>query len=130
MRVLVIEDHPMNRQLLVAILTRHGIQALEAESAEQGISMAEKQNPTLILMDIGLPDMDGLTATRLLKSNILTAHIPILAVTAHAFKEDKALAMEAGCAEYLTKPISIPEVLEMLHKYDPSKQDPSSAAAE
>ncbi len=78
---------------------------LQAFSAEEAIKRAEPEKPSLILMDISLPGMDGLTATKVLKGNPATAHIPIVALTAHAMKDDEVRAKEAGCDAYILKPI-------------------------
>jgi CheY-like chemotaxis protein len=77
---------------------------LKAYSAEEGIRIAESESPALIFMDISLPGMDGLTATRVLKQQVSTARIPVVALTAHAMKDDESKAREAGCDAYLTKP--------------------------
>ncbi|MDQ1238771.1 MAG: two-component system, cell cycle response regulator, partial [Thermodesulfobacteriota bacterium] len=81
-----------------------GYRVLKAYSAEEGMKVAEEEVPALILMDISLPGMDGLTATRMLKQKDSTAHIPVVALTAHAMKDDESRAREAGCCAYLTKP--------------------------
>lgn len=85
---------------------------LAAEDAEAGLALAREQRPDLILMDIQLPGMDGLTATRALKRDPATATIPVLALTAHAMKGDEEQILAAGCDGYLAKPFRYPELLE------------------
>jgi two-component system, cell cycle response regulator DivK len=102
--VLVVEDDPANMRLTADILEAGGYRMLKAYSAEEGIRIAESESPALILMDISLPGMDGLTATRVLKQQVSTARIPVVALTAHAMKDDESKAREAGCDAYLTKP--------------------------
>lgn len=104
-RVLVIEDNAMNRELVVDVLTPAGFLILEADSAEVGIEIAFAHPPDLILMDIALPGLDGLEATILLKANAKTAHIPVVALTAHAMHGDELRARGAGCIGFITKPL-------------------------
>ncbi len=102
-RVLVVDDAAENRKLLGCLLELAGATILEAETGEDAINVALTQRPTLILMDISLPGMDGLTATRILKGNSETKHVPVVAVTADYGAQDEAIA--AGCAGYVRKPI-------------------------
>lgn len=104
-KILVIEDNETNMELAITLIVASGHSALEARTAEEGIQKAKSEMPSLILMDISLPGMDGLTATGLLKKDPETNHIPVVALTAHAMKGDEAKALEAGCCGYLTKPI-------------------------
>ncbi|MFH1112287.1 MAG: AAA family ATPase [Pseudomonadota bacterium] len=104
-RVLVIEDNEANMKLATSLLEAGGYRPLQAWNAEEGIESARSERPELILMDIALPGMDGLTATKILKSDPATAEIPVVAVTAHAMKGDEEKAREAGCDGYLTKPV-------------------------
>jgi PAS domain S-box-containing protein len=103
--VMVVEDNTANLKLLTDLLQAGGYSVLQAFSAEEAIKRAEPEKPSLILMDISLPGMDGLTATKVIKGNPATAHIPVVALTAHAMKDDEARAMEAGCDTYILKPI-------------------------
>ena len=105
MKILVVEDTPMNLELATDLLEAAGHAVLAATSAEAGIECARREQPDLILMDISLPGMDGLAATRALKANAATQSIPVVALTAHAMQGDEQLAREAGCLAYLTKPI-------------------------
>jgi CheY-like chemotaxis protein len=98
-----------------------GYKVLQAETAETGIEMARAEAPDLILMDIGLPGMDGLTATGILKQDQLTKDIPIIALTSHAMKEDKEKVLAAGCDGYITKPIDTREFPKLVaHFLEPS----------
>ena len=112
LRILIVEDSPVNMVLTVAILERAGHEALQAETAAQGLSLARTHLPDLILMDIQLPDMDGLEATRLLREDSRTCDIPIIALTAFAMKGDAEIMREAGCDAYITKPIRYQEFLQ------------------
>lgn len=103
--VLVVEDNPANMELTSDLLDVGGFRALQAATAEEGILMAKAERPGLILMDIGLPGMDGLAATRLLKQNPETAGIPVVALTAQAMTGDKEKTLAAGCVGYISKPI-------------------------
>jgi two-component system cell cycle response regulator DivK len=116
MRVLIIEDLPVNMLLTVAILERAGHQPIEAETAARGIALAREERPDAILMDIQLPDMDGLAATRLIKSDAALQDIPIIALTAFAMKGDEEAMRAAGCDGYVTKPIRYRDFLQELDK--------------
>ena len=103
--ILIIEDNPLNLELARDILEEAGYVVYTAASAEKGIQLAHSVMPDLILMDVSLPGMDGLSATRLLTHDPETAKIPIVFLTAHAMHGDKEKAIAAGCKGYLTKPI-------------------------
>jgi two-component system cell cycle response regulator DivK len=104
-RILIIEDNPANMKLAVLLLHNVGHEALRAVDAETGMAMARTNQPDLILMDVQLPGMDGLTATAILKQETATAHIPIIALTAMAMKDDEAKSQKAGCDAYIAKPL-------------------------
>ena|SRR5437016_1826682 len=104
-KILVIEDNPMNMELTADLLEVAGFVVCQAENAEEGIAMARSARPALILMDIALPGMDGLRATEILKQDLRTKHIPVIALTAHAMTGDEDKALAAGCIGYITKPI-------------------------
>ena len=99
------EDNPANMKLTSLLLTKAGHLPLRAVDAEVGLTMARAERPDLILMDVQLPGMDGLTATRLLKRDPATAWIPIIALTALAMKEDQEKTRAAGCDSYIAKPL-------------------------
>ncbi len=103
--VLVIEDNWVNRELVTDVLESGGFRVTQAQTAEEGLRLARELLPDLILMDISLPGMDGLAATRALKADPATAHLPVIALTAHVMRGDEAIALEAGCDGYLSKPI-------------------------
>lgn len=104
--ILIVEDNPLNRELASDLLEARGYVVLSAPSAEEGITLARRERPDLVLMDVALPGMDGLEATAILKADPRTQHIPIVALTAHAMKGDADRARAAGCAGYVTKPIN------------------------
>lgn len=110
-RVLLIEDNASNRRLLGDHLRRGGYQVTEASTADEGLALAFAGDFRLVVMDIQLPGMDGLTATRLLRQNPLTRAVRILAVTAHAMKGDEARILAAGCHAYVAKPIDYKQFL-------------------
>jgi len=116
-RVLVVEDHPVDLELITELLGAAGCQVLSASSAEVGLRLAEVERPDLILMDLQLPGMTGYEATRRLKADPTTASIPVVALTANAMCGEEARAIAAGCAAHLTKPLD-PQVLrETLHRF-------------
>ena len=106
-RILYIEDNFENRLFVRRVLESMGYEMLEAEDGLTGIEQAQAELPDLILMDIGLPDIDGLETTRRLKQLPTVAHIPVIALTANAMKGDAEQAFAAGCEGYLTKPIGV-----------------------
>jgi two-component system cell cycle response regulator DivK len=110
-RILVIEDSPVNMALTVAILQNAGHSVLQADRAGVGLEMARRLQPDLVLMDLQLPDIDGLAATRLLKADPKTKALPVIALTAFAMKGDEADTRAAGCDGYVTKPIRYREFL-------------------
>ena len=113
-KILLIEDNEMNRDMLSRRLERHGYSVIAAQDGQQGLAMASSEGPDLILMDIGLPDLDGWEVTRLLKKNARTKHIPIIALTAHAMVSDRTKAFESGCDDYDTKPIEFGRLRERI----------------
>lgn len=110
--ILVIEDNPANMKLAVAILTGAGHAVHEAVDALAGIDHVKAQPPDLILMDVQLPGVDGLTATRALKADPATRDIPVIAVTAFAMRGDAEKILAAGCDGYLAKPVRYRELLD------------------
>src|SRR6202040_736850 len=104
-RILIIEENPLNLELATDLLEAGGFVVYSAQTAEEGLRMAREILPDLVLMDFGLPGMDGLCATKDLKTNPATRHLTVLGLTAHAMKGDEQLALNAGCDGYLTKPI-------------------------
>jgi CheY-like chemotaxis protein len=104
-KILLVEDNEMNRDMLSRRLQRKGYSVVTAHDGEQGHLLACSEMPDLILMDISLPARNGWEVTRLLKNNKSTQHIPIIALTAHAWVTDRDKAFEAGCDDYDTKPV-------------------------
>ena len=104
-RILIIEDTPANMKLATLLLRREGYEVLQATNARDGIALAREHLPALILMDIQLPGMDGLDATRMLKGDRATCAIPVVALTAFAMKGDEDRILAAGCDGYVAKPI-------------------------
>jgi len=124
-RILIVDDNPINLKLAASVLEFAGCHILEAADAIQALAIIQQTPPDLILMDIALPGMDGLTLTRQLKAEPATRHIRIVALTAFAMKGDDQKAKAAGCEGYITKPINtrkFPEqVAELLGRLDPQK---------
>ncbi len=104
-RILVVDDNPTNLKLVSELLEWSGYEICKAEDAEKALAAIQTSPPDLILMDIALPGMDGLTLTRWLKADQATKHIPVVALTAFAMKGDEQKAFDAGCDGYITKPI-------------------------
>ena len=115
--ILVVEDNQVSRELAVELLTAAGYTVLEAEDGLGLIERVKRERPNLILMDLQLPHIDGLTLIRQLKADAETREIPVLAETAYTQPEQKARALEAGCADYLTKPLDIKAVLSTIARF-------------
>ena len=111
-KLLLVEDNEMNRDMLSRRLERKGYLVAIAVDGQQGVDMALAEPPALILMDMSLPVLDGWEATRRIKANSATKHIPIIALTAHAMQGDEQKAKEAGCDDYDTKPVELARLLE------------------
>jgi len=118
-RILVVEDHEENRRIMRDLLTSAGYEMIEAVTGEEGIALAERERPDLILMDIQLPGLDGLETTRRIKANPALRAIPIIAVTSYALSGDDVKAREAGCNDYVTKPFSPRALLAKVREYVP-----------
>jgi len=112
--ILVIEDNPANMKLAELLLANDGHAVLCAPDAETGLTLARQRRPHLILMDVQLPDMDGLAATALLKSDPVTAAIPVIALTAMASQADRARSQTAGCDAYIAKPLRYRDLYAMI----------------
>ncbi|MFZ7113527.1 MAG: response regulator [Desulfatiglandales bacterium] len=110
-KVLVVEDNDLNRKLMRGIFKVGNYQIIEAADAETGIDLAREHQPFLILMDIQLPGMDGLTATKIIKADPELGGIPVVALTGFAMQGDEEKALEAGCEGYITKPVAVKNVL-------------------
>jgi CheY-like chemotaxis protein len=115
-KILIIEDTENNRVLLTRRLRPRGYDIITAEDAEKGLLLLEGERPDLVLMDVGLPGMNGWDATRQLKSNPATKHVPVIALTAHAMDGDREKALAAGCDEYEIKPIDFNRLFEKIDR--------------
>jgi CheY-like chemotaxis protein len=115
--VLVIEDNEMNMKLVRVLLQMGQYDILEAMDAESGIPLARAHKPDLILMDIHLPGMDGLSATRIIKADPALKQIRVIALTSYAMEGDEKKAIEAGCDGYITKPIDTRTFLDTIAKF-------------
>jgi CheY-like chemotaxis protein len=104
-KILLVEDNPVNRRLAEFLLRTQGYEVLQAETAQEAFRLIKRSRPDLIVMDIQLPGIDGLEATKKLKEDPATRDIPVLAVTSYAMKGDREKALSAGCVGYITKPI-------------------------
>jgi CheY-like chemotaxis protein len=114
--ILVVDDTDWNRDLLVQLL-EEDYDILQAVDGADGVRMAEQNKPDLILMDLGMPVMDGWEATRTIKANATLKHIPVIAVTSHAMVGDEIEARKAGCDDYLPKPIDEEALLAKIKKF-------------
>lgn len=114
-KILLVEDNEMNRDMLSRRLLRKGYELVFAVDGEEAVSQAKEQSPDLILMDVSLPGMDGLEATRLIRQDPQTLAIPVIALTAHAMDSDRERCLAAGCNDYRTKPIDFPQLLEAIN---------------
>lgn len=113
-RILVVEDNPDNRILITDVLSSLSYEVLIAEDGQEGVDLAESEVPDLILMDLSLPKVDGWAATQQIKEKPALAHIPIIALTAHAMVGDREKALQAGCNDYISKPIDLRELASKL----------------
>ena len=115
--ILIVEDNEKNLKLVRDVLQFKGYHTLEAETAEDGIALAQSHRPDLILMDIRLPGMDGVTALRRLRSEPSTASIPVVALTAFAMKADRERFLDAGFDGYIDKPIDVKVFPEQVRQF-------------
>jgi CheY-like chemotaxis protein len=125
--VLVIEDNALNMKLVRTLLEIGKYRVLEAVNAETGIRMAREHRPDLVLIDIQLPDMDGLEATRIIRKDPALKNTPVVAVTSYAMHGDEEEALEAGCTGFITKPLDTRSFLETISgyfKHDRASQGP------
>ncbi len=110
-KILLVEDNEANRDALSRRLMRRGYDVVMASDGRLGLQMAVSEKPDLILMDMNLPEIDGWEATRRLKADAATEPIPVIGLTAHALAGDRERALEAGCADYHTKPVEFAQLL-------------------
>jgi len=114
-KILLVEDNEMNRDMLTRRLARHGFDVCCAPDGPSGVRMSEEEMPAVILMDVALGAMDGWEATTLIKARPSTAHIPVIALTAHALASDRKRSVEVGCADFDTKPVDLPRLLSKIN---------------
>ena len=117
--VLYIEDNPHNRRLVRRTLERRGYAIIEAVDGVSGLEMVRELKPPLILLDIGLPKMDGIEVVSRIKADANLSHIPVIALTASAMRGDREKFLAAGCDDYLSKPIQVLELLDKVNRYYP-----------
>jgi len=113
-KILLVEDNDMNRDMLTRRLQRKGYEIVVAINGNEALATVKSEQPDLILMDLGLPEMDGWEATRRLKADTTTMNIPVIVLTAHALKTDRAGAYEAGCDDFDIKPIDFQRLLKKI----------------
>jgi CheY-like chemotaxis protein len=110
-KILIVEDNPMNLDMLSRRLLRAGYQVVSAEDGQRALEVAKREQPAIILMDLSLPVVDGWEATRRIRADAATASIPVIALTAHALTSDRESALSAGCTDFDTKPVEMPRLL-------------------
>ena len=115
-RILIVEDNEMNRDVLSRRLRRQGYEVLIATAGLDGLRLAYDARPDLILMDLGMPDIDGWECAKRLKAGVATSAIPIIALTAHAMVDDRQKALDAGCDDFDTKPIDFSGLLAKMNR--------------
>jgi CheY-like chemotaxis protein len=113
-KILLVEDNEMNRDMLSRRLERRGHEVVCAVDGAEGLALAQREGPALILMDMSLPVVDGWEAARQLKADPATSSIPIIALTAHAMSDDRERALTAGCDDYDTKPVEFPRLVQKI----------------
>lgn len=113
-KILIVEDNEKNRKLMRVILQNVGYETIEAEDGEQGVKLAKENIPFLILMDIQMPVMDGIEALRILRAELTTRDIPVIALTASAMRGDKERFLKEGFDGYISKPIDVKEFLKTI----------------
>ena len=115
-KILLVEDNELNRDMLSRRLQRKDYEVIIAVDGKQALEKVNEEQPDLILMDLSLPEIDGWEATRRLKADDKTKHIPLIVLTAHALKTDRAGAFEAGCDDYDVKPVDFPRLLSKIQQ--------------
>jgi len=116
-RILIVEDNEHNMYLINFILEKNGYETIKALNGEEGIVLAMKEKPDLIIMDIQLPDINGLEVTRRIRKSKADGTIPIIAITSYAMSGDRDKALEAGCTGYIEKPINPDTIMAEIEEY-------------
>ena len=114
--ILLVEDNELNRDMLVRRLSRAGLRVICAGDGAQALELMAQEKPSVVLMDMNLPILDGWTAVRMAREDDDIKHIPIIALTAHAMEADRLNALDAGCNDYATKPVDFPGLLIKINK--------------
>ena len=114
--VLLVEDNELNRDMMIRRLKRAGLEVITAGNGQQALEIMQSEQPSIVLMDMNLPILDGWAASRRAKEDKRVSHIPIIALTAHATEDHKVYALEAGCDDYATKPVDFPGLLIKMKK--------------
>ena len=127
-KVLIVEDSFANRDMLTRRLQRRGFTVCSAADGATGVAMSVSERPDVVLMDVALGEMDGWQATRLIKADDRTAHIPVIALTAHALASDRERSIEVGCADFDTKPVDLARLLAKIQRClpGPDRSRPAS----
>ena len=125
-KILIVEDNELNLKLFKDLLEAHGCETVETKTGVNALELTKEHKPELILMDIQLPEISGLDVTKQIKADEEVKHIPIIAVTAFAMKDDEEKIMNAGCQAYLSKPISIGHFLQVEKFLDDVKEGEAS----
>jgi two-component system cell cycle response regulator DivK len=116
-KILIVEDNPQNLELFIDILGLRGYECVYTTKGEDAVDLAKKERPDIILLDIQLPEMDGMTVGGILKAGDDTKHLKIIAITAHALKGDKELFLKMGFDDYIPKPIKMKEFVETIERH-------------
>ncbi|MBP2133523.1 CheY-like chemotaxis protein [Methanomicrobium sp. W14] len=116
-KILIVEDNPNNFYLIQFILQKNGFEVIWAKTGEEGVVMASGEKPSLILMDIQLPGIDGYEATRRIRENKALSEIPIIAVTSYAMTGDREKSLRLGCTGYIEKPIDPDKIVSQIMKF-------------
>jgi len=122
MKILVVEDNPMNFELVSDLLEVRGHTVIRAVTGKEALEAVSKETPDLILMDIQIPEIDGLTVTKMLKSDERFKNIPVIALTAHAIKGYEEEIKNAGCNGYITKPIDVKNFVKQVEEFFKSSE--------
>ena len=116
-RILVVEDNENNMYLISVFLKKKGYEVIPAKTGEEGVKLAVAEKPDLVLMDIQLPDIDGLEATKRIRKSVANGEVPIIAITSHAMTGDREKFLKAGCDGYIEKPINPDTFLSEIEKF-------------